>query len=446
LKTVVQKSPDLLIFASRFKTVEILTGTHVKKRVNGLALSGLLGLIFFLPFTTANTQELPRWDVDSIKNSVITLLHQYQSLHNQLNSDSGIEGQRAFVHLFSSPKVLVVNDFEEYPTESRISVLDYASRVVSQYPDGFSIVLNMNGLSVSRPKYDRNNRYLVQARLEKSSIGISAGRVLSIKHRIRVTVGFTLDDGRMSDFLIWGIDLPAPDENYIGFQISPGFGIWRNKELLQDSRFKLKPGPGYRAGIHYAHFFNPRWGLKTGLQVADYHGFLELDRFDPVGPFNPNMREVTFDQHLWFLELPLGLAFKSELSKRTGFILSAGGIAGLRLFESLATSAVNINSGQPLEGVISDPDWIGGLTRMNYSLYVNAGISWLVLPKLSLAAEFEFVRGISPLDRLYQPDFSSTRYLGQYNPILKSEISETYSQMMMFSISVVWVMNFSGNK
>lgn len=380
--------------------------------------------------------------MDSIKNSVRILLGQYQDLHNQLNGNSGIEEQRAFIHLFSSPKVLVVNDLERKPVEDQISVLDYATQLTGQYPEGLSMTLNLNRLAVSRPQYDRNNRYLVQARLDKSMVGISAGKVYSISHRIRVTIGFNFENGQMTEFLIWRIELPPVDENYAGILISPGLGTWRNRDLKQDSRFTLKPGLSYQVGISYSHFFNTKWGFESGIQLADYHGFLGLDRFDQMGAFNPDMKDISFDQHIWFLELPFGLAFKSGLSKRTGYYISAGGIVGFRLFESLTTTAINTNDGHIMEGVISDADWITGLNPMNFSLYLSGGISWLVLPKLSIRADLRFVRGLSPLDHLSQPDFTATRYLGQYNPLWRPVESDTNSQLAFLSVGAVWLINF----
>lgn len=382
------------------------------------------------------SQELPEWKMDSIRLGVKNLLNHYQLIHNQINATADPAIEREFINLFSNPKVLIVNEIDQDSPSQEISAQNYVSLLPTLFPEGLILDFNMNRILVSRPKYDFNNRYLVNVWLEQSLMGISKGKALANRHRIVVTIGFNFLDGKMSGWEIWGIALPPKSQTYLTVKLSPSLGSLVNQSVDQDERFNLEPGLGYAGGVGLMYLINSHLGGQLGIRYAHYQSSLTLDHLDPHGGFDPHLEQVNYHTRFWFVEMPIGAAYKITLARRLNALLGAGISPGVRLFESFTSSAVNSNSRSRQTGVISDSQWIDGLTRFNLGFYSELSIMWQLRQNTAFMIGVDFHHGLTSLGEVEQPDYVNSRYQGLYNPIWRSPDSNNLLRSLGITIGV----------
>jgi hypothetical protein len=365
----------------------------------------------------ASGQESPVWDKPLLRDSVVALLSRYQVLHNQLKGETDPAVEREFVRLFSNVKVQVVNDIENQSQPSKISIDDFIFKVTDLFPEGLNLTLNLAALWMDQPVYDRNNRYLIRVRLNRTLNGISKGKVFSSDKKIIFQIAFFFNNNTPVDFAIYGMDLPPKGQSMISVAVSPAFTGFQNSTLRSDERYGLEMGQGYSAGISYCYYFSDHFGIGAGMQFSAYSGKVTLDYFDALGIFNPNMKDVVIDNKLWLSELPVFASFRTNPARKIVFSSDLGLFLGVRVFESMSSSSVNVNNGSPRTHVLSDSEWIGKMNRVSMGLQASIAVKYNLNKKFGIFIGGGYRRGLSTLDSNSQPDFMATRYLGQYNPL-----------------------------
>jgi hypothetical protein len=385
-------------------------------------------------------QQSPDWDKRTLRDSVTALLSKYQILHNQLSSQTDPRVEREFIRLFSNPKVQLVNDIESSPKIGKISAERYVMKIAELFPDGLSLNLDMAGMIVEQPDYDRNNRYVIRVRLHRSLSGITKGRVHSSGQRIIFEIAFNYINNVPGSFSIYGTDLPAKGQGFVAAGFSPAITGYSNSTLKSDERFRFGNGNGYMGNVSYSYFFSGHWGAGSGLSFSHYSGSLSLDRFDPVGGFNPNLSNIVIDNDLWFIDLPVFLTYRADLSKRFSLRAEMGLSFGFRLFETVHSTAQNTNSGATYENVFSDAGWYNSMNRFNLGFMGSLVVQYRIQNRLGIFGGGGIRQGLSGLDNRVEPDYSQAKYLGQFNPLWAAP-GKTVCRAIFATIGVCYLLN-----
>ena len=179
----------------------------------------------------------------------------------------------------------------------------------------------------------------------------------------------------------------------------------------------LSDGTGFTTGLLYSYYFSNHWGTGSGARFSKYSGSVSLNKFDPLGGFDPNLKDVLIDNDLWFVEIPVFLSYRTNPSKRWGFRADLGFSFGFRVFENMTSSAVNSNTGLALINVFTDTDWISRMNRFYVGLQGALAVQYRLNGRLGFQLGGGMTRGLSGLDNNIRTDFDDTKYLGQYNPL-----------------------------
>jgi hypothetical protein len=403
----------------------------------------MVGIVFLLTAKVASAQDSPEWNKPALRDSVISLLSKYQHLHNQLNvqNDSLV---REFIHLFSNPWVNVVNDLIGQTKPSKISIEDYVVQVGELYPDGLMINLDFGRLTVDQPKYDRNDRYLIRIRVNRSLNGISGGKVFSSSQRIAVLIAFKYLNNAPGSFSIYGMDLPPKGQSFITAAVTPSLTGFANSTLGTDTRLFQKNGIVYNGGIQFTHYFSDHWGISSGAWYSSYSGDIGLGKFDSYNGFDPNIRDVVIENDLWFVEIPVLLSWRTNPLKRLELHADLGISTGIRCFESAASTAVNANTGAVMVNVFSDADWIAGMNRLVLGLQGSISLKYRFTDRLGLLIGGGMHQGLLGLDNISHSDFINTKYLGQFNPLWGAP-GKTVTKAFFINLGVAVLLNKEKN-
>jgi hypothetical protein len=369
--------------------------------------------------------------MDSLRTSVKTLLQRYEFLHNRLNSEADPDLEKAFIQLFPNPRILVVGDFTADAPVRRISIQDYVNTLIESHPQGVKTELLIESARLGRPRFDRNNRYILKARIDQVKTVWMSGNEYKYRSRVYFLVAFNHTDQQNSDFVIFGIE-PAPaTSNTIGLDFSPSRTTFTNSDLAKDLRFELNSDWNYRIGLAYTHFFNSQWGLTLRPNFRTLSGSLLLDQFDAFDGFDPNMRNIVFSNRIWMVSCPVLLTFRKPLGEKWSVHAGAGVSPDIRIFENQQVTAESAKAGLLLGNVISDADWVEKMNRMSLSLAVNAGFSYKVTRYVELTAGAAYYQGLTSLDHNVQARYEEGKYTGQFNPLWGADAKTSYREIAM---------------
>jgi len=417
---------------------------YFTRLINNFKVCCIVLILFSLSGQVASAQESPVWDKPALRDSIIALLSKYQILHNKLNNQTDPSVEREFIHLFPNTKVQVVNDLEGQSKTTKISIEEYIIKVSDLFPDGLTINLDLARLTIDQPKYDRNNRYIIKIRINRSLNGISGGKVFSSNQRTIFQIAFFYNNNSPGSFAFYGMDLPPKGQNFITASVSPALSGFVNSALGSDERLSLRKGTGYMGGIFYSYYFSDYWGIGSGAQFSQYSGSVSLGKFDAFGGFDPNFRDVLIDNDLWFVEVPVFLSCRTNPSKRWEFRADLGLSIGIRVFESMTSSAVNTNTGVTMVNVITDTDWISLINRFNFGLQGTIAIKYRFNNRLGILVGGGMRQGLSGLDNNIHNDFVSSKYLGQYNPLWGAP-GKTVNQAFFVNLGAAILLNKEQN-
>ena len=370
---------------------------------------------------SANAQENENWVPDSIKSTVTELLKKYEFYHNSLSSDSDPDKEISFIRLFANPKILVLSDFAGDSAISKISIQDYSASIIENFPKGVTVRLLFSSLMIGKPHFDRNDRYILKARITQSKTGISSGKVLTSTRTVLFRIAFTWTGDKATDFEIYGIDEAPVQQNVFGIEAGPGLSVLTNSDIAGDDRFGLMYRPGYQASFQYSHYFNAHWGLSAGIRYGRIGSVLTLDSIDPYQGFNPGFSDVVFSNRLWQISIPMLLSWQYRFNNRWGAYADAGPMVSVRLFETQQVSGFSESRGKILDNIISDPGWISEMNRFSVNICLDAGLLLRINPTIQLGAGIGINHGLTSLDHGIHYNYEVARYLGQFNPLWGSD-------------------------
>ncbi|MFH0762118.1 MAG: hypothetical protein V2A67_11510 [Bacteroidota bacterium] len=403
----------------------------------------ILLLAFGLSAPRGNSQPEPAWDMDSIRTSVITLLQRYEFLHNRLSSNADSDMEKAFIQLFSNPRIQVVSDFNGDSVAGRISIQDYVANLMEYYPGGVRVELVTESAYLGKPRFDRNDRYIVRARIDQTKTVLKHGKEYNYRSRRIFLVAFNYTERKNSDFVIFGIE-PAPVTcSRIGLEFSPSRTSFTNSVIDQDSRFDLKSDWSYRIGLTLSHFFNSHWGISVRPGFRTLSGSLTLDSFDAFGGFDPNLKNIVFSNRIWMAGCPVFLTFRMPLGIKWSSYIGAGLSPEIRIFETQLVTGENENTGLLLDNVISEPDWVEKMNRFNLGFEANAGLAYKVSRLIELTAGAAYFQGLTSLDHNVQASYEDGKYTGRFNPLWGNNAKTLYRDL---SISVGFMIILSKEK
>jgi hypothetical protein len=391
-----------------------------------------------------SAQEGPVWNKQTLKDSVSALLSKYQTFHNQLNNQADQSVVRDFIHLFSNPKVQVINDIEVKLAAAKIGIEEYVVNVNELFPEGLSVTLDIARFTMDMPKYDRNNRYVIRIRINRLLNGIANGKVFSSNQKVIFQIAFRYLNNSAENFTFYGMDLPPKGQSFLSGNFSPLISGLVNSTVAGDTRLGLTNGSGYSAGLFYTYFFSDHWGLKTGGTFSHYTGSLNINKFDAFGGYDPNMKDIFIDNQLWFAEVPVLLTFRTRSTKRFDLRADFGLNTGVRVFENSVSTAINSNTGASMPNVITDTEWINQMTRFNLSLEGSLSMMFNLNHRLGILLGGGMRQGLTSLDNYLRTDFSGTRYLGQYNPLWASP-GKTVSRAFFICFGATILLNREQN-
>ena len=396
----------------------------------------LLVLTLALPRVSAFTQDDPFWNMGLIKDSVVSLLRQYEFRHNQLNSLTSPEVERQFIHLFSNPRIQVIDDFKSDNLRGKISVQEYVTNLMVFYPEGVEVELAVDGTRISQPQPERNERFLIKARVEQTKKFRLQGQTHTHQSRIVFLIYFNRSSEGNSGFAIAGIELLPEQKEILGAAISSSLTSFDNSSIRKDERLAFQGCWGYKAGLSFAWFFTSRWGISISPHFRSLAGNVTLDRFDALDGYNPNLKNIVFSNRLWQAGCPVTLAFRYPLASKWTLLMQAGLSPEVRIYETQSSRAQSVNNGSWLTNVISDAGWIDNLNRFSCGLTAGTGLAYAIAPMLEIAAGIGYDQGITSLDHNLHADYEDNKYKGQFNPLWgndKITLSRELSAFISFS-------------
>jgi hypothetical protein len=354
---------------------------------------------------------------DSIRTEVQRLLGKYELYHNSLNDSDESSADRNFIRLFSNPKILVLQDFIGDTATGMMSVQDYTNTLMDKFPEGVEVKFLYATMEVGRPRYDRDDRYIVRAQVNQTKSAVLKGKVLTSDHRVVFLIAFTWDGELAQDFTIHGIQLPPQKSDFLIATGAGGITGIRNSLLAADDRFSFTPSVSFSGGLEYLHQFNNHWGGLIGVHYSVLNSAFTLDEFDQVGGFPVPFADIVFSNRFWMLNIPVEGVFRFNMGNKLSFAGMAGVSAGIRIFETQLVSAYNQLLESRFDHVISDPDWYYELNRFELQVVAEADLIYWLREGLGIMAGVSFAHGITSLDHLVRADAEYSKYLGQYNPL-----------------------------
>ncbi len=408
--------------------------------INHFKFGGFVWILFLLSGQLASAQDSTVWDRKALRDSVTSLLTKYQELHSQLNHEADPSVERDFIHLFANPRVQVVNDLDGQSRSDKISIEEYIVKLSDLFPEGLTVNLDLARISVDPPRYDGNNRYLIRIRLHRTIGGISDGKVFSSSEKIIFQIAFLYNNNIPDSFSFYGMERPSKGQNFLTASVSPAFTGFVNSTIGNDERLSLVNGSGYKGGLLYSHYFSDHFGIGSGARFSQYSGNLRLDKFDAFGSFDPNLRDVIIENEVSFIEVPFFVSVRTHPSKRFEIRADAGISMGFRVFENMNSSATNTNTGIILDHVISDEDWISRMNRFNFGITAALAVKFRLNDRMGILVGGGVRHGLTGLDSNVHNDFTSSKYLGQYN-MLWAAPGKTVNQSFCINLGFTVLLN-----
>ena len=111
------------------------------------------------------------------------------------------------------------------------------------------------------------------------------------------------------------ISLVAQNDNSIEMYVSPNYTNYTNKLVDEEG------GVTYNFGVGYNFKSGKKWNLTAGLRFADFVTKYSEDNFrwgtqfvngefDPEAPSGEDITGITFKNHYYFLEMPVGIKYR----------------------------------------------------------------------------------------------------------------------------------------
>ena len=363
--------------------------------------------------------ELPqRAESDSLKNELRLFLSAYLDLMNQLQADNKEDiSRQLMLDYFSNPRVPVYLDAEGSGSGEMVSANDFLEAQLKRYPSGSDFSFLWTTFRLSRPSLDFADRYVVRAEITRFSPGRGGESLLREGVRLLFLIDFIIIDGKPADFKIRGIEYSRRHDRFLRLDLAAGQSRFENRSVMDDPRMTLAWRTGGMVNILYEHFMTPSFAWSAGAGWSTLSGSVLLDRFDSFMGFDPNMKDVTFVTTIYSFDLPLSFVYRPQSSGRVKYRVRVGSLAGVRYFETWSSSAININTGALLDGVVSQSELPQQMTRLRLDLFADAGIGMKINSRSTLHLFAMYRKGVTSLSVREAPLYQTHRYTGQVHPL-----------------------------
>ena len=302
----------------------------------------------------------------SSKSLVLDYIRALQLIGNPNEKESDKElYMYDFLSLFESEENKVLNDLEENPTEELLSVKQYISKFIKDFPNG----VNNLSLSADSAQYTHieklnDDDYVIYVYGDKFLNAKKNKGEVNIATPVIFTVAFKRKDNAFQNFLIRSIDLELTDfkgitqmdegqkqkeeiiklitreGSSIEFKITGGLSNINNPNMTDKSAnddletWKINQSFGFNAGVQLNRFFNKNFGLYFGLNYSYLKTTYNLDGTFYSNSLYPDPNEdkhekritVQFDSTviLNYFGAPLGFQYVYDGNGNLSYFVQAG--------------------------------------------------------------------------------------------------------------------------
>jgi OmpA-OmpF porin, OOP family len=197
-------------------------------------------------------------------------------------------------------------------------------------------------------------------------------------------------------FLLICVGLQAQDsKRYLYFDVGGGihdlnYGV---------SSGTVKAGYGYSASVGYSYFFEPHWGLQTGVAIQSFeaqssiNGLLTMPAVDSKGDayqFRNQYTNWQEKQQALFVDVPLTVQYRHFFNKSIGLLASFGGQVSIPVSGSYKTTGGEMRTSGyysrwnvelydlPLHGFTNYSSAFSGDLSLKAAFSCIADVGWLV--------------------------------------------------------------------
>ncbi len=261
-----------------------------------------------------DAEDINEEDLTKIQTSIKTILQDYSNFLGLIGDPQELEEEKesfkvSFLNLFPDKETRVYNDIEPEPEASFISVDDYLTSYVANYPDGINnLSVNVDSARFGKVMKDEEGGYYTYVDADKFFSGNYMGReAFSDMFPLIFRITFTAAGKTYSDFQISSVDIttvdfyeatpetgPAELPQIVikpvtrkGFALSliGSFGLTNiddeNIESLsipKDSvSWNTSPLSGYITALGISYFFNDNIAVRSGIEFNTYSGKFNLN-------------------------------------------------------------------------------------------------------------------------------------------------------------------------
>jgi len=406
---------------------------HFGKNIHKLLILTLLCIVS--PCVSSAQNQI---DTDALKVPVQSILEKYVYLSGEIRPDIQPDPARPFIQLFYNPEVRVLDDLEANPTEDQIRIHYYGEKIKRAFPDGLTTIIDLDNFRIVKIPEDPENRMVIEVKVRKTVTGLLDGQTYQQSNRVKFLIGFDLEEGEYRNFLIHGIAPLVEHDHDLILYCSPSQNRLVNSKLADDSRFTIPWSRSWKAGLHYQYHFSSYWGIRAGLDAALNRQGLLLDKFDPLGDRDPNLRDIEWSVDLYHVELPVNIVFRLQPVKRLSIMALAGFTGGYLIFADIRTTAENSHSGKRMDGVMSDPEVYNNISSFDLIASGGIEIGFDITKRISFILQAGYRHGLINQAGVEETDSPYGKYQGQYNPLFSNPGSRTYSQSYHGTIGLTY--------
>ena len=386
-----------------------------------------------------DAEDINEEDLTKIQNSIRTILQDYSNFLALIGDPQEMEEDKefykeSFLNLFPDKDTRVYNDIEPEPEASFISVDNYLTSYVANYPDGINnLSVNVDSAKFGKVMKDEEGDYYTYVDADKFFSGNYMGRgAFSDMFPLIFRMTFTAAGKTFSDFKISSVDIttvdfyeatpetgPAELPQIVikpvtrkGFALSliGSFGLTniddeniKSLSIPRDSvSWNTSPLSGYITALGISYFFNDNLAVRSGIEFNTYSGKFSLN-----GKFGNTILTADVNDDLYFkrieaeydslvkinyLTIPVLANFTSGKPGKLGFFAESGVKVSIPLKATYKCTGNYIFTGyypdNPTVIQILDLEELGFYSResinetntmkvkdFNLSFYASAGIN-----------------------------------------------------------------------
>jgi len=331
---------------------------------------------FMIDYTQAlrevDAEDINEEDLAKIQASIRAILQDYSNFLSLIGDPQEAAEDKeffkeSFMNLFPEVNTRVYNDISPEPETNLISIENYLSSFVADYPNGINnLSVNADSAKFGKVMKSEDGSYLyTYVDADKNFSGNYKGRdVFSEMFPLVFKINFTVAGRTFTDFHIGSIDIAAADYYEAtpetgpaelpqivikpvtrkGFAVSliGSFGLTsiddeniKSLTIPRDSvSWDTSPLSGYITALGISYYFNDNLAVRTGIEFNTYSGKFSLN-----GEFGNNILTADVNDDLYYkrivaeydslvkinyLTIPLLANYTSGRPGKLGFFAESG--------------------------------------------------------------------------------------------------------------------------